>query len=186
MAEILADVSPFSIPNVRRFVAFRLFFNARFYYPVFTILFLDMGLTLSQFALLNTVWALTIVALEVPSGALADSIGRRRLLILCGCLMTVEMSLLAFAPAGNPDLLFAVLLANRFFSGAAEAAASGADEALAYDSLKDAGLSDGWSRVLEMQMRIQSLGYVVVMVVGAAVYDPAFVGGVLGMIGWGG
>jgi len=186
MAEIIGEISPFSVPNIRRFVAFRLFFNARFYYPVFTILFLDLGLSLSQFALLNTVWALTIVALEVPSGALADSIGRRRLLILSGCLMTVEMSLLALAPAGNPDLLFALLLANRFFSGAAEAAASGADEALAYDSLKDAELSDRWPRVLEVQMRIQSLGYVVVMIVGAAVYDPAFVGGVLGMIGWGG
>ncbi|MCU0573336.1 MAG: MFS transporter [Syntrophobacteraceae bacterium] len=184
MAETIGGLSPFSISNVRRFIAFRLFFNARFYYPVFTILFLDLGLTLAQFAILNTAWALTIVALEVPSGALADSIGRRRLLILSGCLMTVEMSLLAFAPRGNPDLLFAALLANRIFSGAAEAAASGADEALAYDSLKDAGLSDCWSRVLEVQMRIQSLGYVVVMILGAAVYDPVLVGRVIRVIGW--
>lgn len=184
MDQATAGLSPFNIPNVRRFIAFRLLFNARFYYPVFTILFLDLGLTLAQFAILNTAWALTIVALEVPSGALADSIGRRRLLILSGCLMTVEMSLLAFAPGGSPELLFAVLLANRFFSGAAEAAASGADEALAYDSLKDAGIPDAWSRVLDVQMRVQSLGYVVVMTVGAAVYDPKFVSGVLRVIGW--
>lgn len=183
MAENFGESSPFSLPNIRRFIAFRLLFNARFYYPVFTILFLDLGLSLSQFAFLNTVWALTIVVLEVPSGALADSLGRKRLLVLSACLMIVEMSLLAFAPSGNPDLLLAALLANRFFSGAAEAAASGADEALAYDSLREAGLSDAWSRVLEVQMRIQSLGYVVVMIVGAAVYDPTFVGGVLEMIG---
>ena len=34
--------------NLRRFVVFRLFYSARFYYPVFTILFLDYGLTLAQ------------------------------------------------------------------------------------------------------------------------------------------
>jgi hypothetical protein len=47
--------------NLRRFVIFRVFFNARFYYPVFTILFIDYGLTLELFSILNLVWALTIV-----------------------------------------------------------------------------------------------------------------------------
>ena len=68
--------SPFALTNIRLFMAFRVLFNARFYYPVFTVLFLDYGLTLEQFALLNTVWAMTIVLAEVPSGALADVFGR--------------------------------------------------------------------------------------------------------------
>lgn len=55
-------------------------FNCRFYYPIFTILFLDFGLSVAQFAVLNAVWAATIVMAEVPSGALADVVGRRRLL----------------------------------------------------------------------------------------------------------
>lgn len=41
--------------NLRRFIIFRLLYTARFYYPVFTILFLDYGLTLEQFAILNIV-----------------------------------------------------------------------------------------------------------------------------------
>ena len=116
--------SPFAIPNVRLFIAFRVFFNARFYYPVFTILFLDFGLTLDQFALLNAAWAASIVMLEVPSGALADTIGRRNLLIVTGILMVIEILLLCFVPLGNAGLLFAVFLVNRVLSGAAEAAAS--------------------------------------------------------------
>ena len=76
--------SPFGIRNVRLFIAFRVFFNARFYYPVFTILFLDFGLSLEQFALLNAAWASAIVLLEVPSGALADTFGRRNLLMVTG------------------------------------------------------------------------------------------------------
>jgi MFS family permease len=101
-----AVISPFQIPNVRLFIIFRVLFNARFYYPVFSILFLDFGLTLSQFAILNAVWAATIVLCEVPSGALADSFGRRNLLVFAGSLMVVEIALWAFVPRGNLELLF--------------------------------------------------------------------------------
>jgi MFS family permease len=168
---------------VRRFIAFRAFFNARFYYPVFTILFLDFGLTLTQFALLNVVWAVTIVLLEVPSGALADTVGRKNLLVFAGALMVAEMALLCFAPRNNPRWLFGVFLLNRIFSGTAEASASGADEALAYDTLKSTGKVEDWGRVLEMQMRVQSAAYVVVMIIGAAVYDPVLMQHAAGWIG---
>ncbi|MGD8264720.1 MAG: MFS transporter, partial [Desulfobacterales bacterium] len=112
-----SETSPFTIRNVRLFIAFRVFFNARFYYPVFTILFLDFGLTLEQFALLNAAWAASIVLLEVPSGALADTFGRRNLLVLTGVLMVIEIALLCFVPLGNVDLLFVVFLVNRILSG---------------------------------------------------------------------
>ena len=165
--------SPFVIQNIRLFIAFRVFFNARFYYPIFTILFIDFGLTLEQFALLNAAWAASIVLLEVPSGALADIIGRRNLLVSTGILMVIEIALLCFVPMGNLHLLFVIFLINRILSGAAEAAASGADEAIAYDSLKRDGDARDWPRVLEKQMRIQSIAYIGAMSLGAAVYDPA-------------
>lgn len=164
--------NPFTIKNIRLFIAFRVFFNSRFYYPIFTILFLDFGLSLPQFAVLNAVWAATIVLVEVPSGALADTVGRRNILIAAGFLMVLEMGLLCIAPRGYPELLFIVFFANRVISGAAEAAASGADEALAYDSLKIEGNISDWGRVLTAQMRFQSLGFVAAMSIGAAVYDP--------------
>jgi len=99
-------MSPFAIKNVRMFIAFRIFFNARFYYPVFTIMFLDFGLTVAQFAFLNAVWAATIVIMEVPSGALADIWGRRNLVITASLLMIVEMLLICVAPKGHATLLF--------------------------------------------------------------------------------
>jgi MFS family permease len=170
--ETSARTPPFKIRNIRLFIAFRVFFNCRFYYPVFTILFLDYGLTLAQFALLNAAWAATIVMLEVPSGALADTLGRRNLLVFAGILMVIEMGLLCFAPRGNPESLFVILLVNRVLSGAAEASASGADEAIAFDSLKDEGDIIDWPRVLEIQMRVQSVAFIIAMSLGAAVYDP--------------
>ena len=157
---------------MRLFIAFRVFFNSRFYYPVFTILFLDFGLSLGQFAILNAVWAATIVLMEVPSGALADIIGRRKLMITAGALMIGEMLILCLVPGGDPTLLFPVFLFNRILSGTAEAAASGADEALAYDSLKNEGMEYKWPRVLEIEMRYRSIAFIFAMTIGAAVYDP--------------
>jgi MFS family permease len=169
--------------NVRSFTLFRVFFTARFYYPVYALLFLDFGLTLGQFALLNGIWAATIVLLEVPSGALADTIGRRRLLVVAGVCMLLEMAVLLVAPVGGGALLFALFVFNRVLSGAAEAAASGADEALAYDSLKAAGLESEWGRVLERVQRDTSLAFFFAMMIGAAVYDPRMINAVLAFCG---
>jgi len=175
--------SPFAITNIRCFIAFRLFFNARFYYPVFTILFLDYGLTIDQFAILNSVWAATIVIAEVPSGALADIIGRKRLLLATSVLMVLEMALLSFVPLHNITLVFWAFLLNRIFSGLAEALASGADEALAYDTLAEQGNRDDWPVVLSVMMRIKALGMALTMAIGALIYDPAIVNGILQFFG---
>ena len=168
--------------NLRRFIIFRLFYSARFYYPVFTVLFLDYGLTLEQFAILNIVWALTIVLAEVPSGALADIVGRKRLVVFAAIMMVVEMALIVFAPIGASPFLFVLFLANRVCSGLSEAAASGADEALAYDSLKALGREDDWSRILQRTTQVVSIGFFMTMILGAFAYDPNMVNGLLAAI----
>ncbi len=165
--------------NVRRFIIFRLLYSARFYYPVFTVLFLDYGLSLEQFAILNIVWALTIVFAEVPSGAMADIVGRKRLVVFAAALMVVEMSLIVFAPIGASSLLFLLFLGNRVCSGLSEAAASGADEALAYDSLSALGREEDWPKVLERTTQVVSVGFILTMILGAFVYDPVLVNGLL-------
>lgn len=174
---------PFSFLNIRLFIAFRLFFNARFYYPVFTVLFLDYGLSIEQFAILNTVWALTIVCAEVPSGALADIIGRKKLLVLTSALMIIELSLIAFVPLGNPTLIFTVFLLNRILSGLAEAMASGADEAIAYDTLVEQGDPLDWPRVLSVQMRVRSIGTILSVSLGALIYDSSAINALLAFFG---
>ena len=179
------DLETIALRNVRSFTFFRVFFTARFYYPVYALLFLDYGLTLGQFGILNAVWAATIVLAEVPSGALADTIGRRTLLIVTGILMVLEMAVLLAAPIGGGSLLFFLFLANRVISGLAEAAASGADEALTFDSLKAAGMEGRWGHVLERVQRDTSLAFFFAMMIGAAVYDPRMVNAVLSFFGAG-
>lgn len=175
--------SPFAIKNIQLFIAFRIFFNARFYYPVFTIIFLDFGLSVEQFAILNSVWAITIVLAEVPSGALADVVGRKKLVLSTSIMMAIELGLICFVPLGNMQLIFWVFLINRILSGLAEAMASGADEAIAYDSLLEHGDKKDWPKVLSVLMRISSVASIMTGISGALLYDPVIVNKVLGLFG---
>jgi|TARA_B110000438_G_scaffold262651_1_gene274120 MFS family permease len=180
----MSKLPALDIPNVRNFVRFRIFFNARYYYPIFTILFLDFGLSLEQFTMLNVLWALTIVFAEVPSGALADVVGRRNLLLAGAILMMIEMAVLLVAPLNGGTLTLTLFAINRIASGLAEAMVSGADEALAYDSLKKDGDASAWTKVLEHLGKRMSPIMGIVMVVGALTYDSVFVNSIINPIGW--
>jgi MFS family permease len=165
---------PAQARNARLFVLFTTFYNARAYYPVLAVFFTDLGLRLEQYVLLNAVWAAAIFLFEVPSGALADTLGRKRLLVFSSSLMVIEMAILLLAPKDGGLLLFSLCLLNRFLSGTSEAAASGADEAIAYDSLPPEDRSAAWDSVLATAMRWRSAGFLIAMALGGFLYDPTW------------
>ena len=177
------DAQTIAENNTRTFIHYRVFFRARYYYPVFTLLFLDFGLSLSQFAILNSIWALTIVLFEIPLGGLADTIGRRKIVITSAILLNLELLVWLFAPINGGDTLFYFFLVNRIISGLCEAASSGADEALAYDALEKAQLKDKWAEVLEKTQRYTSLYFMFVLLVGASVYDPSIMNSIYSFFG---
>lgn len=170
----ISDFSDRADRNWRRFVLFRVLFNSRFYYPVLAVMFLDLGLTATQYTLLNFAWAIAIVCTDLPAGALADRVGRRPLIVAAAIAMVIEMAVLCVAPVGGGTLLFLLCLTNRLLSGIAEGLASGADEALVFDSLAESGRSAEWPQVLDQVTRCQSVGLVVAMLIGGAIYDPGF------------
>lgn len=151
---------------------FTTLYNARAYYPVLAVFFTDLGLTLERFVFLNLVWALAIFVLEVPSGALADTLGRKKLLVFSAALMVMEMTILLLAPKDGGTLLFAFCILNRLLSGTSEAAASGADEAIAYEALPEENRKQAWDEVLATAMRWRAAGFLVAMSLGALLYDP--------------
>ena len=165
---------PFKGRNPRLYVLFSTLYNARAYYPVLAVLFTDLGLRLDQYLLLNAVWAAAIFLFEVPSGALADTLGRKRLLVFSAALMVLEMGVLLFAPKDGGAVLFALCLLNRFLSGTSEAAASGADEAIVYESLPEKDRESAWDQVMATAMRWRSAGFLIAMTLGALLYDPSW------------
>src|SRR5580704_13228591 len=103
--------------NWRRFVLFRVLFNSRFYYPVLAVLFLDLGLSATEYTLLNFAWAVAIVITDVPAGVLADRFGRKPLILASAAFMVGEMALLILAPRNGGVMLFLFCLGNRVLSG---------------------------------------------------------------------
>ncbi len=170
--------------NWRRFVLFRVLFNSRFYYPVLAVMFLDLGLSATEYTLLNFAWALAIVFTDLPAGAMADRFGRKPLVVAAAAFMVLEMVLLSVAPHHGGMVLLLCCLANRILSGMAEGLASGADEALVFDSLAERGRSNEWPRVLDQVMRWQGVGMVIAMLVGGALYDPGVMSRFLSIFGW--
>lgn len=160
--------------NLRWFLWFRLLFNCRFYYPVYAVMFTDFGLSMSNFAALNLLWAVVIVLLEVPSGALADVVGRRTLVVAAAWLMVTEMVVLLMCPVKGA-WVFVFFAVNRILSGTAEASASGADEALAYDSYPEEERQKSWPRVMAKLTRWMAMGAICTSITGALVYDHEFV-----------
>ena len=94
--------------------------------------------------------------------------------------MVVEMALLLLAPQNGGWVLLTMCILNRLLSGASEAAASGADQSLAYDTLVEHGDENLWDNVLATTMRWRSIGFFVAMIVGALVYDPKFLNWLFG------
>ncbi len=89
------------------------------------------NLDMHQVMILQAVYSISIVALEIPSGYFADVIGRQRTLILGTVLGAVGYTLYSFSYSFLGFLLAELVL------GFGQSFISGADSALLYDSLLD-------------------------------------------------
>lgn len=98
-------------------------------------------LELKYVLLMDMPFWLLVATLEAPFGALADRIGRRRVLAIGA--FTMSVTVLGFGFTTNYWLLFFDYALWAF----AMAARSGADQALVYESLKDAGTSERFSKI---------------------------------------
>jgi MFS family permease len=111
-------------------------------YGVYALLFRQHGLSAGQVSSLFVVWSLSSFILEVPSGAWADTIDRRRLLVL---------SAVVYGAAFAAWMLWPVYLGFAIgfvLWSASSALMSGTFEALLYDALDERELSGAYPRLV--------------------------------------
>lgn len=65
--------------------------------PVLVLILLDRGFTLTQLGLIASVQGLVVLLLELPTGALADAVGRRPVLLLANAFLLASVALLVVA-----------------------------------------------------------------------------------------
>ncbi|MDD3741012.1 MAG: MFS transporter [Bacteroidales bacterium] len=99
--------------------------------PIIVLFYQENGLSLRDVLTLQAVYSIAVIALEIPSGYLADVWGRKNTIILGAILGTIGFLIYSFT-SGFYEFLIAELVL-----GVAQSFISGSDSALLYDSLKN-------------------------------------------------
>jgi MFS family permease len=111
-------------------------------YPVYSLLFIDTGLSVAETSSLFVIWSVTSLVLEVPSGAWADAVSRRLLLCVGPLLAGAGFALWILFPS------YWAFAAGFVLWGAQGALVSGAYEALAYEELERLGEEDRYATIM--------------------------------------
>ena len=111
------------------FRLYQLFNGIIFTGPVWAVYLLSRGLTLTQFGLVEAALHVGMLVAQVPTGALADALGRRRLLVAAGFFTAAGELGYVYAPG------FGLICLAGAIHGVAFALRTGADEAYLFDAL---------------------------------------------------
>ncbi len=150
--------------NIHRLYAWKALTSLHFFAGVLVPFFTQWGgISFRQVLWLQTWFMLWMVALEVPTGAVADRFGRRASLF-CATLCLIAAVAYYITHRGLLHFLFA-----EFLWACAAAFASGADEALAYDSLKAVGFVETSKAVLARLSAAEILAISVAAPIGSIV-----------------
>lgn len=154
--------------NVKKFFLFKTISNFGFMLPVIVLFWQQNGLSMTQIMLLQSIFAFSVVALEIPTGYLADLWGRKQVLIISGLLFSVGYTAYFFSSS-----FWQFALAEVGFA-LAISGISGCDSALLYDSLveiKEEGrFKKIWGQALFFNMLFISFSNIVGGFVGKVDY----------------
>jgi len=128
--------------NVRKLYLLRFFHSLIPAYVIERLYWEQRGMSIQDVVYTEIIYAVSIMALEVPLGIAADKWGRRNLLILDALLACCEFLLLVFA---TEFWHFALIVA---LAGIGRSASSGAEDALLYDTLQMQGKERHFEKLL--------------------------------------
>lgn len=141
----------------------RAFYEVKMMSVVIVLFYLHRGVSLDQVFYLSIVWSLVALATEIPSGYLADKIGRKRTLMLGVALICLSHIVSLFANGFWPFVGVFVLLSASF------SCFSGTDEALLYESLQEMEQEHGMTHHNGRLMSARALFKLFVPLIGAII-----------------
>lgn len=121
-------------------------------YPVYALLFADTGLSTSEISSLFVIWSAAALLLEVPLGALADRVSRRKLLAVAAIVRAAGFALWIAFPS------YWAFAAGFVLWSVKGALTSGTLEALVYDDLAAAGRTSAYTKLLGRASAAESVG----------------------------
>jgi MFS family permease len=149
--------------NIKLIYLLSFFHSALFWYGVWVFYYL-LFTDYAGIGLIESVMIMTLVVLEVPSGAVSDMWGKKKTLVLSFFFMVLGNVIMALAP-GYSILLLAVFLlsvSSSFYSGTLEA--------LAFDSLKENSQEKYYDQVISNISTIESIAVAIASVAGGFMF----------------
>ena len=143
-------------------------------YELYALLFRDHGVSASGISTLFIIWSVTSFVCEVPSGAWADVVSRRGLLVLSGFLYAAGFSAWTLVPS------YAGFAAGFVLWGVSGALMSGTFEALLYDALAAHDATESYAGILGWA----NSASVVAQLVAATAATPLMALGGYALVGW--
>lgn len=127
--------------NIWRYQMFVALAFTPFMLPVLVLFWQENGLDMFDVFLLQGIFAVAVVILEVPTGMVADRLGKRVSLIAASSTLLAGMLVYAIGFSFWTFLIAEIILAIGL------SLLSGADSALLYDSLKAVGRADDFQQI---------------------------------------
>lgn len=140
-------------PDLRRFYAVQVISEFSFTASIWIIFLLQRGFSLAEIGLAESFFHLAPVTLELPSGSLADMLGRKWSMMLGALLVAVSTAMLFTA-----DSLW-LLLPAMYLHGASYAFRSGAYQAFLFDSLAGAAAGNRFTSLLG---KLNAMAYIAI------------------------
>lgn len=128
------------VRDLRLFYGFRLLATSYLWVPIFVPFMYERGLGFDEIALLHAIYSVVVILVDVPTGALADRIGRRQSMMI-GALAMVASCLVAYGAHG-----FAAFAVAEVLAAMSMALCSGADSAYLFDLLEHGRRGDEYPR----------------------------------------
>ena len=117
--------------------------------PIVVLFYEDNGLEMRHVFLLQAIYSISIVILEIPSGYFADALGRKYTLVI-GTIMGF-LGFLTYSFSYG----FVGFLVAEIVLGIGQSLISGADSAMLYDTLQESGKKDQY---IKFEGRMVSIG----------------------------
>ena len=147
--------------NIFNYYLAHVFSGVSFILPITILYYSSFGLSFFAIGSLESIFLLVALCLEIPTGVIADMVGRRRMSGL-GMLLIATGTLIV----GLGSTFFAFIFAQVLF-GIGAAMRSGADTALMYDSLDTHNQAERYSRVEGVSFALFSIFGAVAAPIGA-------------------
>ncbi|MBP7842903.1 MFS transporter [Candidatus Woesebacteria bacterium] len=146
--------------NVKKYYAFNFFNSLEFFAPVIVLFWQSKGLNFSQIMVLQSIYAIGVIVLELPTGALADYLGKRISLILGSLFFTAGFLIYGISSE------FWHFVIGELTIGTGAALISGADSAFIHESLNAIGKGSEYKRTEGSVRGLTSLSRAVGKIVG--------------------